>query len=954
MSDEWTSDLVEGEESEESEEDTVETVEIKGAIDKALRSIDTNGDFAYFHSINRSLNPSLHINGLGRVVDLPLSPEDAKAVVDLCHRSPFGKGAETLVDTSVRKCWELNVADFDLKAPGWGNYMKKVIADVSKGLGIAHQADSIRADPYKLLLYEEGAFFLSHQDSPKADGMFGTLVVCLPTKHEGGEIILKHDDKSLVFKTSTTSRAGFSYAAWYSDVFHEVQPITAGYRLVLTYNLIHEGSSNVPKAPTSKTTPLVNALKLWKSRVEADGPDLLLYKLSHMYTDSSLSFQRMKGKDHQRMAELQAACQELGFRLYLGNVERTVTGSCDEYPNTEGYYEIEELINDITSMKKVVDLQGNVVSTKIPVKNIEYIQSRVLRGAPTDEDFSGYTGNEGTSVAHFYRNTAAVIVPEILDIHFRFRGMRPECEEELSAWLKNLLPLIENPEDSKSREEFTQLAKLTLHHNEAYYKIKAASKDSWLRPSEFRNKFSDPILSILARGLHKIGDLKLFDNSIQLHSTFIDPDVYPCIAETLADREYPAVKKFLDNIVRKAEGEPIKQSTAVDDLVSACLALPDDKRPAEWDDLLNWKKAKLLSILPKFRGGDKAEGDPIVRIIELYPAIDKLKETLKLRKQVAGCGVVASYLSVLGDSFLKGKLVLEGFSSFYQSAITDLMEDFDLGQGTIDKRVPYSGPVRVCLELDRSAVDSHDLIKIYRNCQSLDISTSILHVGILRAVRNCKTLNLAFTEILVPFLRYIVLNPQIPPDREDRSPEASFVLRLILEYLLIFVKPRSQATSSWARPINSACSCGDCRELNAFLTSSVQESLELKISSGRRAHIHQKLNNDPTISHETRRVGSPFTLVITKLGNPATIWKRRAVDAVKNINNIGSASEVEALVGSSAYKSLMALDIVIKGGSVDDYVGSADTSGRKRSATSELNPGEGPSRRQFEVIDLTK
>lgn len=388
-----------------SGEDTPEVTSIKKRIHQALRSIDSKGDFACFRGLNGILDPNLHINGLDRAVKLPLSPDDANAIIDVCHRSPFGKGEETLVDTSVRKCWELNTTEFDIKAPGWANYMKKIIADVGKALGVADKVSSIRADPYKLLIYEKDAFFLSHQDSPKADGMFATLVVCLPTEHEGGEIVLNHRGKSMQFKTSTTSMAGFSYAAWYSDVFHEIKPITSGHRLVLTYNLILEGTDNVPSAPSSESSALRNVLKFWEPRAEDEGPYLLLYKLSHMYTDSSLSFQSMKGSDRPRMAELQAACEELGFNLYLGNVEREVRGSCDDYTNSQGYYEIQDTIDDSTIMKQVIDSQGNPVCGEIPVKNWEYIQMNVLRGIPTDEDYSGYTGNEGTSVCHFYRNT---------------------------------------------------------------------------------------------------------------------------------------------------------------------------------------------------------------------------------------------------------------------------------------------------------------------------------------------------------------------------------------------------------------------------------------------------------------------------------------------------------------------------------------------------------------------
>lgn len=46
---------------------------------------------------------------------------------------------------------------------------------------------------YKLLVYEKGGFFLPHRDGEKLDRMVATLVIVLPSIHEGGALILSHD-----------------------------------------------------------------------------------------------------------------------------------------------------------------------------------------------------------------------------------------------------------------------------------------------------------------------------------------------------------------------------------------------------------------------------------------------------------------------------------------------------------------------------------------------------------------------------------------------------------------------------------------------------------------------------------------------------------------------------------------------------------------------------------------
>lgn len=72
-------------------------------------------------------------------------------------------------------------------------------------LSLYRAVGKVYAELYKLLLYEEGAFFMPHQDSEKAPGMFGTLIICLPSAHQGGELVLEHGRDKITFETSPTS-----------------------------------------------------------------------------------------------------------------------------------------------------------------------------------------------------------------------------------------------------------------------------------------------------------------------------------------------------------------------------------------------------------------------------------------------------------------------------------------------------------------------------------------------------------------------------------------------------------------------------------------------------------------------------------------------------------------------------------------------------------------------------
>ena len=48
------------------------------------------------------------------------------------------------------------------------------------------------ANLVKMNIYEEGGHFGSHLDTPRSETHFGSLVVCLPSYHQGGELKVTH------------------------------------------------------------------------------------------------------------------------------------------------------------------------------------------------------------------------------------------------------------------------------------------------------------------------------------------------------------------------------------------------------------------------------------------------------------------------------------------------------------------------------------------------------------------------------------------------------------------------------------------------------------------------------------------------------------------------------------------------------------------------------------------
>lgn len=116
-----------------------------------------------------------------------LSQSQADKLIKCARQAPYGKGNETLVDTTVHNPRELGPTQFELRNTEWPGYLNDTCTEIDKELGIDAP---IRAEIYKMLIYEKGALFKPHTE--KIPGMFGTIVICLPSAHEGGDMVVTH------------------------------------------------------------------------------------------------------------------------------------------------------------------------------------------------------------------------------------------------------------------------------------------------------------------------------------------------------------------------------------------------------------------------------------------------------------------------------------------------------------------------------------------------------------------------------------------------------------------------------------------------------------------------------------------------------------------------------------------------------------------------------------------
>lgn len=88
--------------------------------------------------------------------------------------------------------------------------------------------------------------------------MVGTLVVTLPSRYSGGELIVGHNEDRKVY---TGSRTALSLVAFYADCRHEVLKVKSGYRITLTYNLILHGDPSHLEGDEGTVAELMSLLR---------------------------------------------------------------------------------------------------------------------------------------------------------------------------------------------------------------------------------------------------------------------------------------------------------------------------------------------------------------------------------------------------------------------------------------------------------------------------------------------------------------------------------------------------------------------------------------------------------------------------------------------------------------------------------------------------------------------
>ncbi|MHB8543385.1 MAG: 2OG-Fe(II) oxygenase [Leptospirales bacterium] len=425
-------------------------------LSRLLNAIDRNGDFHTSGTIEVFM-PRLVVDGVGPV-SFPLTKEQSIQLLSVAEQAPYGRGGETLVDTAVRNTRQIPPGKIRIEGRHWPETLNNIVLQSAEGLGVT---GPVMADFYKLLVYDTGGFFLDHRDTEKVPGMFATLVIDLPSPYAGGNLIVRHKGKESWIDLHTTDPSEISFAAFYADCVHEVEPVTSGCRLTLVYNLRRLGTGQPPTPPdyAMETDEAEQLLKEWiqgKELSDCDSPEKIVYPLEHAYTPAEFSFESLKGSDAAVASVLTSAAKKTGCDLYLALLTVQESGSATYKPfyrsrwryDHDGdwaSFEEDKLMNRALFLSDWQHPEGKPFEIdRLPFDETELCPEDALENLEgVEESFQEATGNEGASFERTYRSAALVLWP-------RHREMTVINRAGLSVTLPYLEKLISKWQNAES------------------------------------------------------------------------------------------------------------------------------------------------------------------------------------------------------------------------------------------------------------------------------------------------------------------------------------------------------------------------------------------------------------------------------------------------------------------------------------------------------------------------
>ncbi|KAF8067731.1 hypothetical protein FPV67DRAFT_1153315 [Lyophyllum atratum] len=885
--------------------------ELEGALH---REFDFKGSYYYAATVPTAVNPCLIIEGLG-YVGLPLSTRDAQAIIECSARAPFGHGEQTVMNTQVRDTWEIEPAKVKFDNPAWANFVGTyVVKTVCEALGVVPSTTvSPRCELHKLLLYEPGSHFLPHQDTEKTDGMFATVVIVLPTPYTGGQIHVSHSSSNNVIDLAPSSLLSTSVLAWYTDVKHEGKPLTSGYRLALSYNLIN-GVPGVPRPTLPDMSTAVNrlrhVLRKWRKGAyyeEEMDDNIVAYILEHKYSEADLQAgsKTLKGADAHRVANLRAVAEELGYMVCLADLEYYVSGSADDddygysygkrgrygdygdsSDNDEGTPCMGEVNETSLTLKSLVDLDGNLL---IDEQELHLGEANLIpREAFEDQDpdhreHEKYMWDYPNAVQHYYYRTVLVLMHEqdAPDILFKAGGVDYAMQR-----LRKSISDTPTPDDKRMWD-------LLFKGFSGYDQATAAF-------------MSDCAL--------RWRDLDMWKNVIKKSGSLI-------MTTFGTDHIVRAWKMFTFQNVCSSFEEMLKNTRGLNDRISFIQTLPQHADPEEYEQIQAWAEEQSTRAFASLSLPTIEEIPAILAVARVKGAVFLVQVILpQLTKNQSTYPFTVAFVKALHEqkdsipeqpaSMLHSDTESQPAGRIHFDTLMKQLLNILVAQWesvVAEPNLGYHGPNlgyygRYPPGPQRPQAVTQEP-KIKRIIEIIDLCLLTGHVSscsnlFLRLLKVQDSAADKFQRLYTPLvsrLRDFMRAKGVPL---TSSPFSDFLQLIVASYLRDVLGAPGYSPNTYIRKIG--CGCKDCASLDSFLTSTVPQQT-FRLVQARRSHLEKRLDTARDLAtYTTIRIGSPHGLQVTKVPDvvASQTWVGRVAQAKVFLRSIGNDDDLSQLMGN--------------------------------------------------------
>jgi hypothetical protein len=662
----------------------------------------------------------------------------------------------------------------------------------------------------------------------------------LPSRHEGGTLILEHDGQTKQIDFGgKDSEYQARYVAFYADCQHEVTPVKSGYRVCLVYNLARAGKKQ-PAAP-HHAEAVAEAAQLLKKLFSASEPlNKLAIPFTHQYTEAGLDPKQLKGADGAHAEVLIRAAQSLDYECYFallmlhqegipdyGTIEygdswgrRGSRWSHDDYDEEDDEDEedeedsgedsdgeFEEIFDEELKLEHWRDPEGREQSFgTIHFEDNEILGLDDKEGWSYKQEVREATGNEGASMDRWYRQAVLVIWP-------RERHFEVLAGEGPASAIPALEKLVAKSKTAKDLVACGKVAKAIIENWEGHDPYGHGNRTC-----------SGPML----RALERIGDEKLAMRFLRevLPKSFNGSegaalhDLCQCIGWRALT---PAIQEFL------AHQKPSDYRTHLNQIVTICEHLCCDP-----------------------------------------PALSKERR--------AACGSIANELMKVVERWDKVPPNRWDSDRFDAYKFREDADDFDEDEGDFDedddeiededkhdaepKRKPSEDEQEALTLQQRGNKRIGIVASMVRLLSAIGASEHLIdfHAHVL-----ADTAHYDLRAVVIPDVKS--LYAQMPQTAAGRQAAARLLQHCLTEVRAATAQA-PEPPKDWKREAKLGCKCEDCAALSRFLRDPAERVGRFPMNKQRRQHLHRQIDQHGCdCTHVTERKGSPQTLVCTKTQN---------------------------------------------------------------------------------------